>query len=97
MTDGTTKIVWREWFNEHALKQLGEMGTLPRNEIMLNVMFENGCDVAEMIAKDCNQHDGEQFRESGKIIVILEPDEFAGTYQITTEYEPTFYACKIID
>lgn len=88
-----TKVVWREWYDEAAVKALTEMGTLPREETMLNIMFENGEDVAGMIAEECNKRDGEHFREGGDI-VILEPAEFAGTYRITTEYEPVFYARK---
>ena len=31
-----TKIVWREWFNEAGVAALTKMGTLPRNESMID-------------------------------------------------------------
>lgn len=87
-----SKIVWREWFNEMAVKKLTEMGTLPRNEIEIDTRFSNGRDVAADIAKRCNEQDCEQFQKSGEYIVILEPEEFAGDYEIDVDYEPHFFA-----
>jgi hypothetical protein len=53
----------------------------------------DGEDAARMIAEQCNNCDGEQFRVGGKI-VIIEPEDMAGTYDISVDYEPTFYARK---
>lgn len=86
-----TKIVWREWFSESAVKQLTEMDTLPRNETEIDTRLFDGADVAAAIAENENHYDGEAFREGGEI-VILEPEEFAGTYRIDVEYTPTFTA-----
>ena len=88
-----TTIVWREWFNEAAVKQLTEMGTLPRNEIDIDTSYMGGESVAAEIAEKANWQDSEWFRSGGEI-VILEPEEFAGTYRIIVDYEPTFYACR---
>ena len=86
-----TKIVWREWFNEAAVAALTKMKTLPRNESMIDTRWMDGEEIAAEIAKEENEQDGEAFRESGEI-VILEPTEFAGTYDVSVEYEPVFSA-----
>ena len=91
-----TTIVWREWFNEAAVKQLTETGTLPRNETDIDTSYMDGEDVAAEIAEKANSQDSESFRSGGEI-VILEPEEFAGTYEILTEYEPRFTAYKTDD
>lgn len=91
-----TTIVWREWFNEAAVKQLTEMGTLPLNETDIDTNYMTGDDVAAEVAEKANQQDNESFCSGGEI-VILEPEEFAGTYKITTEYEPRFTAYKADD
>ena len=92
MTELTT-IVWREWFDEDAVKKLTEMGTLPRNEADIDTRYMDGDSIAAEIAEKANQQDSENFREGGEL-VILEPEEFAGTYEISTKYEPRFYAYK---
>lgn len=86
-----TKIVWREWFNASAIKQMTEQGTLPREECEIDARFEDGAGVAALVAEEVNGHDNEAFREGGEL-VILEPTEFAGTYRIDVEYTPTFTA-----
>jgi hypothetical protein len=87
-----TTIVWREWFNEAAVKQLTEMGTLPRNEINLEY-YDNyeGEHIAEMIAQACNKEDVTAFTEPTEI-VILEPEKFAGTYEVYVDFEPRYTA-----
>ena len=87
------KVVWRDWYDDAVVAHLMKMGTLPRNEDEVETFMTDGEDAARMIAEQCNNHDGEQFREGGKI-VILEPEDMAGTYDISVDYEPTFYARK---
>ena len=89
-----TKIIWREWFNAPAVAKMTEMGTLPKEETEIDTCGEDGRSVAELIAKEATDHGSEMFRESGAMIVILEPQEFAGTYDISVDYEPTFFAIK---
>ncbi|MBO4228060.1 hypothetical protein [Bradyrhizobium neotropicale] len=85
-------VVWREWFNEAAIKQMTEMGTLPRNETEVSVgSHDNGEDVAALVAEDVAKEDSEAFRDGGTI-VILEPEDFAGEYDIEVEYTPTYFA-----
>lgn len=84
-------IVWREWFNADAVERLKVIGALPRNETEIDERFLDGEAVAEAVAEQANKEDFEQFVTGGRI-VILEPEEFAGTYEISTEYEPVFYA-----
>lgn len=86
-----TKIVWRDWFSDPAIAQLTAMGTLPRNEVEIDTRLEDGASVAKLIAEDAYSHDAESFRNGGEI-VIVEPEEFAGTYCITVDYEPIFSA-----
>lgn len=89
------KVIWREWYNESAVEALTKMGTLPRNEteILLKYFWHgfDGADAASEIARQANQQDPEAFRNGGEI-VILEPPEWAGTYDIEVDYEPTFTA-----
>lgn len=91
MTEQKTKVVWREWYNEGAVKKMEEMGTLPHYESFIDIRWMQGDDVAVAIAEDTYAHDAEQFREGGEI-VILEPAEFAGAYDISVDYEPRFSA-----
>ena len=86
-----TKIVWREWYNAPAVAKMTEMGTLLREECELDVRGEDGAGVAALIAKDATDHGSEAFHSETEI-VILEPEEFAGTYKIHVDFEPTFTA-----
>lgn len=87
-------VVWREWYNESAVKKLTEMGTLPRYEIEIDDFdIDDGETVARFIAEDANKHDPECFREGGEI-TIVEPESIAGDYEISVDYEPVFIACK---
>lgn len=95
MTEKTT-IVWREYYNEASIKKLEEMGTLPRNETDIDTRLMDGEEVAAAIAEAENKRDFECFREGGDI-VILEPEEFAGTYEVQVEYEPYFSAYERAD
>lgn len=87
----TTTVVWREWYNAASVEQLTKMGTLPRNEIELDTRWMDGEEVAKAIAEEAYRNDFESFREGGEI-VIVEPEQFAGTYRIVTEYVPEFSA-----
>jgi hypothetical protein len=87
-----TKIVWREWFNKAAVAKMTEMGTLPRRETYIDTRFSDGCGIAEEIAKSANNEDYEMFAKSGDVLVILEPEEFAGAYQIEVDFDPNFTA-----
>lgn len=93
MTNTLTKIVWREWFNASAVKQLTEMGTLPRYETMIDCSAENGHSVAELVAADAYSQNADGYGENWGM-VIVEPAEFAGTYNIEVDYKPTFCAIK---
>lgn len=86
-----TKIVWRELFEEATVVALTKMGTLPRNMSMIDTRFEDGEGVAQLIAEESYNQDAESFSEGGEI-VIIEPAEFAGTYDLVAEYEPSFTA-----
>jgi hypothetical protein len=88
-------VIWREWFNAAAVKKMTEMGTLPREEIEVDDfdVESGGRTVARIIAAAANKQDPEQFREGGGL-VIVEPEAIAGTYEITVDYEPVFYAYK---
>lgn len=86
-----TKIIWREWYNEAACAAMEKMGTLPRNESEIDTRWMDGEEVAAEIAKQEYSRDFEAFREGGDI-VILEPEEFAGKYEVGVEYAPNFYA-----
>lgn len=85
------KIVWREWYNEPAVKKMEEMGTIPRYETEIDIADLDGEEVAMRIAEEANKEDSLQFREGGEI-VILSPESYAGTYDISVDYVPTFYA-----
>lgn len=88
-------VIWREWCNESDVEAMTKMGTLPRNETQINLepdpRYNEGADAAEEIARLVYWQDPEAFRNGGKI-VILEPPEWAGTYDIEVDYEPTFTA-----
>jgi hypothetical protein len=86
-------IIWREWFNKAAVSEMEKMGTLPWNDVEIDVFGMDGEEVAAEVAEEVNERDCERFQESGKI-VILEPPEFAGTYEISVEYRPSFYASE---
>jgi hypothetical protein len=89
-----TTIIWREWYNEPAVKRMAEMGTLPREETEIDDRFnETGSDIARLIAQDATSHGSELFQE-GTRIVIVEPERYAGTYDVGVDYEPTFYVTK---
>lgn len=86
------KIIWREFFNEAAVKQLTEMGTLPRYETEMDVdEYTDGEEAAAEIAEKAFREDSEMFREGGTL-VIVEPEHLSGTYDIEVEYRPSFYA-----
>lgn len=88
-------VIWREFYSPEAVAQLTAMGTLPRYEFELEPTFGEGPGwyVAKQIAKSENDSDPEAFVRGGAI-VILEPAELAGVYDITCEYEPYFYASQ---
>lgn len=88
-----TIIVWREFFKPEVVEQLTKMGTLPREETNVDVRRKDGPGVARFLAEMSNKSDAEQFREGGAI-TILEPEQFAGDYDIIVDYEPVFYAYK---
>ncbi len=90
---GWTKIIWRDAYSEGALEAMERLGTVPREEIEIDTRFMDGAEIAAAIANDSNGRDSENFREGGDI-VILEPEEFAGTYKVSVDYEPHFYAYK---
>lgn len=90
------KVIWRDWYRPEDVTVLTKMGTLPRNEAKVAAFMMDGEDAAREIAKQCNNCDGEQFREGGRI-VIVEPEEMAGTYDISVDYEPSFFARKVDD
>lgn len=88
-----TTIVWREYYNDAAVAQLTAMGTLPRNETEIDTADMQGYEVAAEIAqRDFDDTFESIFREGGRM-VILEPVEFAGTYEIQVDYVPQFSAC----
>lgn len=92
-----TTVVWREWFNEAAVKKMTEMGTLPRDETEIEDAYvTDGSDAAAELVRQANKSDFEAFREGGKI-VIIEPEYYAGTYDVTVDYEPYFDAFKSAD
>lgn len=87
-------VTWREWFNDHAVEQMSKMGTLPEYETEIDGWVDDDGEHAAMeIAKTVNAKDFEQFRESCEI-EILKPENLAGSYSISVDYEPTFYAEK---
>lgn len=88
-----TTIVWREWYDENAVRRLTDMGTLPRCETEINSCYMVGDDVAAEIAEKVNRDDSESFRDGG-MLVIIEPEEFAGDYDIVVDWEPHFTAYK---
>ena len=88
-----TKIVWREYFSDDAVRQLTEMGTLPRYETAVYVCdITTGDDVATRLAELAHEQDNECFQADGEKLVILEPEEFAGTYEVLVYWEASFSA-----
>lgn len=88
------RVIWRDWYNEAAVASMSKMGTLPRNEIEVDDFdAQDGDAVAVLIAEEANRQDSECFREGGEI-VIMEPEDIAGTYAITVDWVPTFDACR---
>lgn len=91
-----TTIVWREWYDENAVRQLTDMGTLPRYETEIDARYMDCDDVAAEIAEKANRDDSERFRDGG-MLVIIAPEEFAGDYDIAVDWEPRFTAYKTED
>lgn len=91
-----TTIIWREWYDDNAVRQLTKMGTLPRYETEIDTRYMDGDDVAAKVAEKASRYDSESFRDGG-VLVLLEPEEFAGDYEITVEWEPCFTAYKMDD
>lgn len=88
-------VVWREYFDDAAVKRLTEMGTLPRYESEIaDEQFDSGEDVAAELARECNREDSTQFASGGDI-VILEPECYAGRYNVLVDYEPSFSAYTV--
>lgn len=89
------KVIWRERYNKVAVEAMTKRGTLPRNETEIDYepseLGFDGEDAAAVIAHIANQQDSECFHNGGEL-VILEPPEWAGTYDISVDYEPTFTA-----
>jgi hypothetical protein len=88
------RIVWREWFSEEDVAELTSRGTLPRNETILDYAPVHGADAASMVAEHETACGSEMFRKDTQI-TITEPPEFAGSYSVSVEYNPTFYASKL--
>ena len=90
----TVKIVWREHYRPDVVRELQNMGTLPRNEIELDLGdYEDGADVVERIL-NINLNDG-NVAETGDKIAIIEPEKYAGTYEVAVDYDPVFTVGKI--
>jgi hypothetical protein len=89
-------VIWRPYFDDYAIGKMTEMGTLPRNETVIDSCYDNGPDVAAEVARVDHSFDSDSFTKGGDI-VILEPAQFAGRYAITTDWEPTFSAELVED
>lgn len=87
------KVAWREWFREPTVAALTRCGTLPRYEVELEFKGSTGEDLAEAIAYDAHSNDSSCFTEGDKI-VIIEPEEFAGVYDIDVDWSPTYSASR---
>lgn len=88
------QIVWREYFNEAAVKQLTDMGTLPRNVFEIeDIEAVDGEEIAAAIAQEAYDNDPSSFTEGGDI-VIVDPPEFAGKYYVEPEFRATFWASR---
>lgn len=88
------KIIWRDWYPDASIAAMEKLGTVPWEEIDLDVKpWEAGDDVAAEIAEKIGLDDFERFRES-TAIVIREPEQLAGVYDITVEYQPYFSASE---
>lgn len=84
-------VIWRDWFDKAAVAQLTAMGTLPRNEFEFNGWAMDGSDVAQAIAEEQHKFDSTSYCDGGRI-EILEPEKFAGVYEIHVDWEPSFHA-----
>jgi len=82
-----TRIVWHEWPNNAAMADGNQ------HEIEIDTTYMDGGDIACVIAKCSNVDEPECFRDGGEV-VITEPENLAGTYDIFVDYEPTFYASR---
>jgi len=88
------QVIWRDWLSPKAVQQLTEMGTLPRNEFEWDEWIgARGGDIAQAIAEEQNKFDCASFAEGGRI-EIIEPDEYAGAYDISVDWEPSFFASR---
>ena len=92
--DTKMKIVWREWYSSTTVASLTKMGTLPREEteIPIDAGHTAVFTVRELVRR-LNEQDAEFLRKGGRL-VILEPEEYAGVYNIAVDYEPTFHVSK---
>jgi hypothetical protein len=88
MTAESVKVAWREWYNAPAVVELEAMGTLPQCEI--DPSWDDGASVARAIAEHANE---ENLLDGGHV-VILEPEDYTGTYRIDVDWEPQFSACQ---
>jgi hypothetical protein len=88
------EIVWREWYNAAAVAKMTEMGTLPSYETDIDARFMSGDEVAAAIAEAAYRADSGCFRNGG-VLVITSPPEFAGTYEVSVDYEPVFSASEV--
>lgn len=88
------KVAWREWYSESAVAALTRCGTLPRYEVELEFRGSTGVDLAEAIAYDANSNDSSCFTEEGSRIVIIEPEEFAGVYDVDVDWSPSYSASR---
>ena len=86
-------IIWREWFNESAVEQLTKMGTLPREETEIDTLYLSREEIAEAVIEKAYREDYTSFQHGGEI-VIIEPKEYAGTYNVEVEFEPRFFATE---
>lgn len=93
MSSKMHQIVWREWYNAPAVAQMEAMGTLPKETIDIDCRYLTKDEVAAEIARRINLEDSESFARGGEI-VIISPEEFAGTYSIDVDWTPSFSACE---
>ena len=90
MANSLTKIVWHDWFppGSNAI-------VTPYNETEVDTTGDwDSEDVAASLAKVVNAGDCDAFNRGGKL-VIVGPEEYAGVYDITVDYEPVFFAEKV--
>lgn len=85
-------IIWRPYFDDAAVANLTEIGTLPRNETIIeDYDYDSGEDVAAEVARVEHNFCSDIFVNGGDM-VILEPENYAGRYDIFVDWEPTFSA-----